>query len=612
MKIKNIRLQRFRQFGDTTFEVGPFNLLVGPNNCGKTSLLHAIRAFFLLMHGHVRFEGEPPKANYHRRFLSSAEEIAPTPDIRELWNNQEAGKPLSISVTFADDVTFSVVLRQQFGQIHVSTEELPPNLTSAKVTKYLGTQVAFIPGLVGVLVSEPYATRARRNALATQGRYSEIFRSSLQQLKTKDAALLATINDWLTGLFGVTVSTVEFDSEADEFVTVRYTQGEGEFDVVSSGAGLQQVIQMLTYLYLSQPRVLLIDEPDAHLHSKLQARLGELFRRVAQDLDAQIFLSTHSLDLIDTFSTNEVLVIDSSKKLVGPIGKNAELVSTLVDANVVDVSALSRLLSSRRLVVIEDADQTILKAIDKAVGSPLFSPKSSSYVLPAKGSGNFRAIAELGKVLAGLTGTRFDLTFVQDRDGMPDFIVNSFLASQKADGVRAHLLDRHEIENYLLEPALIERAAKALGIRITEAQARTAVLESVGNVKAKARRQSVEIGKQINRHLSTQERWKESDLEEEVYKWFDALDLTSLDTIQRVFPGKEMLAETLKTLNEGNSKSLTRGHLVAAIDAELVAADIRDLLTKAGEGTTGKPTPGRDREGRTNPSRRRRTRTRRA
>src|SRR5688500_165825 len=91
MKIKSIRLQRFRQFADTTFEVGAFNLLVGPNNSGKTSLLHAVRTFFYLMHGHVRFEGDPPAAVYHRRFLSSAEEVAPTPDIRELWYKLQTG-----------------------------------------------------------------------------------------------------------------------------------------------------------------------------------------------------------------------------------------------------------------------------------------------------------------------------------------------------------------------------------------------------------------------------------------------------------------------------------------------------------------------------------------
>ncbi|WP_437284338.1 AAA family ATPase [Sorangium sp. So ce406] len=579
-KIRSLRLQRFRQFADTIVEVRDFNVLVGPNNCGKTTILHAIRAFFLLMHGHVRFEGNSPDAVYHKRYLTGAEEVAPTPDIKELWHQQRAGKPLTISLTFDDDTTFGVSLRQQFGQIHVSAENLPEGLTAASVASYLATEVAFIPGLVGVLVSEPYATAARRNALATQGRYSEIFRSSLHQLNSKDPTLLEQINTWLTGLFGVSVSAVEFDGDSDEYVTVKYKQGSSDFDVVSSGAGLQQVIQMLTYLYLKKPRILLIDEPDAHLHSKLQARLGDLFRRIATDLDAQVFLSTHSLDLIDTFSTNDVTVVDSSKKKLSPIGKNADLVSVLVDADVVDVSALSRLLSSRRLVVVEDKDQTILKSLDKACGSPLYSSKSSSYVLSARGVSNFRAVAELGKVLAGLTGTKFDITFVQDRDGMPDFIVPAFLASQQEEGVVPHLLERHEIENYLLEPELLVAAAALVGTTITAADATIAILAAAQELKAEARRASLECARGVNRFL--RERRKEDELDVLVFKWFDELKLDDLNTVQRVFPGKELLPKVLQKIS-GGGKTITKGHCVAVITKELISADMTAFIEKAAE-----------------------------
>jgi ABC-type cobalamin/Fe3+-siderophores transport system ATPase subunit len=576
VRIKKIRLQRFRQFADTTFEVGPFNLLVGPNNCGKTTLLHAIRAFFVLMHGHVRFEGKT--AEYHRRFLADAGEIAPTPDIKELWYEQQAGKPLTISLTFDDDKTFAVVMRQQFGQIHVSAEDLPEKLTLSEAKTHLGTQVAFIPGLVGVLVTEPFVTGARRNALAIQGRYSEIFRSSLFQLKESSPDLVAKINEWLTGLFSVKVSTVEFDPKSDEFVTIKYAQNGTDFDVVSSGAGLQQVIQMLTYLYLSKPGILLIDEPDAHLHSKLQAQLGQLFRRVSDDLGAQVFLSTHSLDLIDTFSTNEVLVIDSTKKVVQPIGANNDLISVLVDANVVDVSALSRLLSSRQLVVVEDKDQTILKAIDKSVGSQLYSSKSNTYVLAAKGIGNFRAVAELGRVLRGLTGTKFDLTFLQDRDGMPDFIVKDFLASQQGDGVFPRLLERHEIESYVIEPGLIESAAKKIGRLVTVDDCEKAIFDAAKNLKAEARRKCLETARLINRHLLAPKRLEEQDLERKVYEWFDGLNLTSLQVLQNVFPGKELLKETLKILNGNKGKQITRGQVVATISGELISGELSELL----------------------------------
>lgn len=533
---------------------------------------------FLLMSGHVRVEGDPPKPAYHRRFLSSAEEISPTPEIRELWYKQQAGKSLSISVSFDDDTSFSVVLRQQFGQIHVSAAGLPPKLSSERIARYLDTPVAYIPGLVGVLVSEPYATTARRNALATQGRYSEIFRSSLEQIQRKTPDLIVTINGWLKDLFGVEVSTVSFDHDADEFVTVKYTESGSEFDVVSCGSGLQQVIQMLTYLYLSKPRILLIDEPDAHLHSRLQSALGELFRRVAKDLDAQVFLSTHSLDLIDTFSTNEVIVVDSGQEMLRPLGRDVDLISTLVDANVVDVSALSRILASRKLVVVEDKDQTVLKAFDKAIGSPLYSSESDSYVLPAHGTGNFRALAELGDVLTQIIGRQFDLSFLQDRDGMPDFLVRPFLSSQGSAGIHAVLLNRHEIESYLLEPQLIQSAAKAMGRRVTEGMVAKVILGSALDQKAAARRQSREIAKQINRRLPAANKMSESELEEKVDEWFDSLDLRDLDIVRRVFPGKELLARTLERLNEGKSQRITRGKLVAAVHVDTLPEDIQNTI----------------------------------
>ncbi len=576
-KIKSIHLQRFRQFEDTHVSTHDFNLFVGPNNCGKTTILHAIKTFFLLMHGHVRFEGNPPTATYHKRFLSSAEEIAPTPDTKELWFNQQTGKPISITITFDDNVSFVVSLRLQFGQIHVSAADLPASITASNLKSYLGLEVAFIPGLVGVLVSEPYSTGARRNALASQGRYSEIFRSSLHQLKTKDENLISKINEWLSVLFDKSLSAVDFNPEIDEYVTVKYKQSNSNFDVVSSGAGLQQVIQMLTYLYINKPQILLIDEPDAHLHSKLQSRLGELFRKVANDLNAQVFLSTHSLDLIDTFSTEEVIVVDAKKKTLSPIGSDSELVSSLIDADIVDVSALSRLLSSRKIVVVEDKDQTVLKAIDKSCGSPLYSSKSDSYVISAKGVSNFRAVSDFGKVLSELTGSKFEITFVQDRDGMPDFIVDLFVSSQSDAGVNAFLLERHEIENYLLEPDLFVQAVKLSNGTITEKNVSKIIVDTAQELKAEARQASINCAKLVNKHLKSK-KIKDSELDLKVHRWFDSLDLTKLETVQKVFPGKELLPKVISAVNKEANTKITRGNLVSAIKESLIAKDIIDFL----------------------------------
>jgi hypothetical protein len=185
-------------------------------------------------------------------------------------------------------------------------------------------------------------------------------------------------------------------------------------------------------------------------------------------------------------------------------------------------------------------------------------------------------------VLKSLTGTKFEITFVQDRDGMPDFIVSLFLKAQEGDGITPHLLERHEIESYLIEPALIETAARQVGRKVTEAQAIKAVLEAAGALKAEARTVSHETAKGVNRHLEQGDQLKDKDLEIKVNAWFDGLDLTSLDVVRRVFPGRELLRETLKLVNVGSSKQITRGNLVASVSKNVVSIDLQNLLEKLG------------------------------
>jgi len=580
MKVKEITLDRFRQFEHTTVHFGDFNVIVGPNNSGKTTILHAIRAFFSLMKGHVRFEGKPLKPSYHRRFLSSVEELVPTPDPRELWFGKRAGKPCKITVTFDDDAAFSVVLRQQFGQVHVSAEDLPNLSSAAQMKGYLDLNVAFIPGLVGVLVDEPYATLARRNSLASQGRYSEIFRSSMHQLQERDGGLTTKVNDVLQDLFGLTITAISFNPDKEEYVTVRYKQRGTEFDVVSSGAGLQQVIQILTYLYLASPKILLIDEPDAHLHSQLQARMGALFRRVADDLGAQVFLSTHSLDLIDTADPREVIVLDSERRDVHPLGENADLVSALVSAGIVENSSLSRILASKRMVIIEDQNTSLYKVIDRVTGAGLCGASSAAYVKSAQGASNFPQYKELAAMLESFSERSIDLVFVQDRDGMPDFMVADFEASMKRQGMRVHLLERHEIENYLVTPQLISDTADG---QINVDAAVAAIVSAGESLKSRARQMCRKTARDVNRHFPSSKKKKNDLLDQEVDSWFDDLDGEDWQTVTRIWPGRELLKEVRKQISKEHNIELRQGALQAALNVEHLPDELVSFWKELGQ-----------------------------
>ncbi len=49
--IKQLRIQNFRSLRDVTFDLQRVNLLIGPNNCGKTNVLKALRFFSNYLHG---------------------------------------------------------------------------------------------------------------------------------------------------------------------------------------------------------------------------------------------------------------------------------------------------------------------------------------------------------------------------------------------------------------------------------------------------------------------------------------------------------------------------------------------------------------------------------
>lgn len=66
--IKTIHMKCFRKFKDNALAAAERNILVGANNSGKTSILHALRLFFHALSG--EFSGSSSKISFHKRFIS--------------------------------------------------------------------------------------------------------------------------------------------------------------------------------------------------------------------------------------------------------------------------------------------------------------------------------------------------------------------------------------------------------------------------------------------------------------------------------------------------------------------------------------------------------------
>ena len=91
--------------------------------------------------------------------------------------------------------------------------------------------------------------------------------------------------------------------------------------MVVTGSGFHQALQILVSVLTPGARVLLLDEPDAHLHARLQEQLMGIMERLARDEQAQFILATHSPPLLSAAPEGSIRVCrDGTVVRSGPSG----------------------------------------------------------------------------------------------------------------------------------------------------------------------------------------------------------------------------------------------------------------------------------------------------
>jgi ABC-type branched-subunit amino acid transport system ATPase component len=580
MKPAELHLTRFRAFQDCSIPLSDVTVLAGPNNCGKTSVLWAIKTFFQFVGHHVSVAGDT-QLSFHKHYVHAID-FMPIPKDDELWYNRDdrQRRPVKIAVAFDNQWECSVVFTARFGQIHVSWEskDLPAQTSAAGVKAALEREVVLISGLVGVLAHEPYVSAARRKSLAAEGRYPEVFRSTLLQMYRKSKRSLKTLNDVLSRFFGVELKTPVFDSAHDEYVLVEYTQSGQDYDVVAAGAGLQQVVQTLTNLYLARPQMILIDEPDAHLHPSLQSAVAGALESIAKEVGAQLVIATHSYDMIDYYPLANVIIVEASRQSCGPLKSNQEKQDKLAQVGIIAHSELIRLFSARfRTVVVEDDDVTILRGLDRALKTGLFGTCS---VRSARGVGNFGIQKEvLDAVNALLPGT-VSPSFLQDRDGLPDKWITDIQAKARQEGLDLRFLPRHEIENFMLDPGILRKALAAKQVDASRAQCQKMLLEAAAKTKSEFRQNVRETAKHLNHILGSsagRQKLSAVEVENEMDDWVDSLPNDEKAVLTH-YPGKCLLKEVRKAVQCQFSCNLSAEELTSVVDRRVCDRQLVRLL----------------------------------
>ena len=314
-----IEIENFKSFGPRQrIELDHPAVLIGPNNCGKTSAIQALALW-----------SQAVKTWYDVRKDSSAKErtatalnrlnivAVPVQRTRFFWHNTNvrAGtKDIALTLTVGIEFKGQVValpmrFRNQGDELVYCTpdESVAADLDFLKYAARINVELLY--PMSGLETEEPILQPGRIDVLLGQGQTAQVLRN-LCLMVAKD-----TPDDWgrvvalMHRLFNVMLDTPQETTRGA--IEMRYRQpGVREsLDVSSSGRGFQQMLLIFAYLYSHKHSVLLVDEPDAHLEILRQKQVYVLLRDIAAENQSQVVMVTHSEVILDEALDNNLTLL---------------------------------------------------------------------------------------------------------------------------------------------------------------------------------------------------------------------------------------------------------------------------------------------------------------
>ena len=312
--------------------------------------------------------------------------------------------------------------------------------------------------------------------LPTQKKIADIL-SSYDKLINSDKQTLnetSPLQKLQNNLRSTFFSQLEIEPFSEDFHTVlkiyerKLIQDDGELivlpkskytprDIITQGSGYLQWLSIFSILYSSNIDILLLDEPDAHLHASLQSELlNQLRQAVENDQEKQILVSTHSVEMIKQAPLEIIFSMDTRKYL----SEETSRVATLAGIGSEYFPKIDLLKRYKRLIFVEnESDKKILSILGNICGITL--PDEIVYWANTDDHATRRRIFDNLKAIIP------DLKCVslRDRDmDNPDVVGNGLKYKAITLPVDSPILllqwRRKNIESYLLCPRAIAEAAE--------------------------------------------------------------------------------------------------------------------------------------------------------
>lgn len=393
MYLQTLRIQGFRRFDDLSlnFKDG-LNVIVGPNNAGKTAVVDALRVLLAASdEGNLRLSeldlhekpGGPPSPTATFTFLFSGLSEQNEADFMTalIPVKDGAGEISGYNAQFSVQYTQAepggrLRLRRWVGshEENVMTTEMLEELRAIYLQPLRDPEQGLKPGRMSQLsklIQNMMPDKAEREALVQK-------LTKIDDELTKDEPISSTntaISTKHEAMLGaVLAQPLKLDLTSSDFnrFAARVGMAVGGRDVEQNGLGFNNLIYMavvlseLAFNKTASYCGLLVEEPEAHLHPQLQAVLLDYLKTVEKpapsERPVQVFVTSHSPNFAALADIDSICCVYDSP--AGPIafaprdvefgkGKKEKLQQYL---NV----TRAELFFARRIVFVEGAAELFL------------------------------------------------------------------------------------------------------------------------------------------------------------------------------------------------------------------------------------------------------------
>jgi predicted ATPase len=449
--IRSVTIRRFKRFEEITFDLnGRHVVLAGPNNMGKTTILQAVSAWTLAFRKWKERNDFRKHGGYYAKVPIARQAFSAVPLRRYdlMWANRDYKGNIEIEIKSTEGWSISMEF------IADSTEQIfvrPVRSIDPGVLRTADVQSVFVPAMTGLSKEEPlYANPETVADLLGQAKPGDVLRNLLHQANQSEAAW-AELCHSIRNLFGYQLIPPD---AAGAYIVAEYRVGQDgpEFDISSGGSGFQQVLMLLTFLNIRPATVLLLDEPDAHLHVILQDSIYGELRAVAERQRSQLVIATHSEVIIDSVEPRELWIVLQSAR---PLSENAEKSNLIKSLRVLSNTDIMLAREAEGILYVEGhTDLDILRAWAKALGHRSADLLKRVFWKPT--------VWETRTGADGIQARDHYDALKLVREDLPGLVLldgdtRAPSTPITGEGLQRLRWNRYEIENYLVHPEALKR-----------------------------------------------------------------------------------------------------------------------------------------------------------